>query len=74
MTTFSGVLAVKTKVVVVDEGHVVLVDHEEALHLCVRVCVCIYLLALTHELSEGKKDQQKNKIKTQVIQLPCTQE
>jgi hypothetical protein len=37
VTTFSGVVAVKTEVVVVDEGHVILVDHEEALHLC--VCV-----------------------------------
>ncbi len=40
---FSEVLAVKTEVVVVDEGHVILVDHEEALHLCVCVCVSIYL-------------------------------
>ena len=52
------ILAVKTEVVVVDEGHVILVDHEEALHLC--VCVCIYLPTAKHEV-DGGKDQQKKR-------------
>jgi len=68
VTTFSRVVAVKTEVVVVDEGHVILVDHEEALHLCVCVCVCIYL-----EVGKGKKTT-KNSKKAQFTQLPFTKE